>query len=422
MDDPDPLPILIISLVLVFLLMLSACFSAAETAVLSLNKIRLSHLAKTFKRKGKILEKIKKNPAGFLNMVLLANNVVNSSASACATWLAIKFFGNAGVGVATGGLTFILLITGEITPKKIARERPEQVIIILAPVVSFFMTLFTPVFKITEGVQFIIKKVFRKNPKPSHLTEEDLKLLIEVGEEEGVLEADEKNMLKNVFEFTDLTAKEIMTPRIDIETVTLEDSYKDILQLSKMTTHSRFPVIDGDIDHILGVVYIKDFLLTDSENFSVKKIMRPIYFVFEGKNISEVEEELIKSKQNMAVVIDEYGGTAGIVTIEDIVEEVVGSISDEYDRKERPEYDKYGKDAFTIDGGLRISQIEELTGLNLSAYESDTAAGLVMEVCGEIPVKGQKITVGDWIFEVSEISSKRIVRIKLYPETEVKNA
>lgn len=419
MDDPDPLSIIIISIVLVVLLMLSACFSAAETAVLSLNKIRLSHLAKTFKRKGKILEKIRKNPAGFLNMVLLADNVVNSSASACATWLAMSFFGNAGVGIATGGLTFILLITGEITPKKIARERPEQVVILLAPVVSFFMTLFTPVFKIVGGFQLIVKKVFRRKSKPSHLTEEDLKLLIEVGEEEGVLEADEKNMLKNVFEFSDLTAKEIMTPRIDIETVELNDSYKDIIQLSKMTTHSRFPVIDEDIDHILGVVYIKDFLLMngEKEDFSVKNIMRPIHFVFEGKSISQVEQELISSKQNMAVVIDEYGGTAGIVTIEDIVEEVVGSISDEYDRTERPEYDKYGKDAFTIDGGLRLSQVEELTGLNLSKYESDTAAGLVMEECGEIPVKGQKVSVGDWIFEVTEISAKRIVRIKLYPET-----
>ena len=397
MDDPDPLSIIIISIVLVVLLMLSACFSAAETAVLSLNKIRLSHLAKTFKRKGKILEKIRKNPAGFLNMVLLADNVVNSSASACATWLAMSFFGNAGVGIATGGLTFILL----------------------APIVSFFMTLFTPVFKIVGGFQLIVKKVFRRKSKPAHLTEEDLKLLIEVGEEEGVLEADEKNMLKNVFEFSDLTAKEIMTPRIDIETVELNDSYKDILQLSKMTTHSRFPVIDEDIDHILGVVYIKDFLLMngEKEDFSVKNIMRPIHFVFEGKSISQVEQELISSKQNMAVVIDEYGGTAGIVTIEDIVEEVVGSISDEYDRTERPEYDKYGKDAFTIDGGLRLSQVEELTGLNLSKYESDTAAGLVMEECGEIPVKGQKVSVGDWIFEVTEISAKRIVRIKLYPDT-----
>ena len=183
MDDPDPLSIIIISIVLVVLLMLSACFSAAETAVLSLNKIRLSHLAKTFKRKGKILEKIRKNPAVFLNMVLLADNVVNSSASACATWLAMSFFGNAGVGIATGGLTFILLITGEITPKKIARERPEQVVILLAPVVSFFMTLFTPVFKIVGGFQLIVKKVFRRKSKPAHLTEEDLKLLIEFGEE-----------------------------------------------------------------------------------------------------------------------------------------------------------------------------------------------------------------------------------------------
>ena len=418
MNDVDPLPIILLLIVLIFLLTLSAIFSATETAVLSLSKIRIDFITKSKDKRAKHLKKITDEPAIFLQTVLIANNLVNTCASSIATWITMQIFKSSAVGIATGVITFLVLVFGEITPKNIAREKPEKIALKFSLLIEISTIILSPIFFLISFFKNTAKKVFKtkQKSKTQALTEEDLKILLEVGAEEGILQKTEKKMLSNVLQFTDLTVKEIMTPRPDIQAIKGEMSYSELLQFSKTKGLSRFPYYDKDLDNILGIIYIKDLIYINPEdkNFSIKEIIKPATFVFESKTISKMQEELVEQNQNMAIVLDEYGGTAGLVTLEDIVEEVFGSITDEYDLSNDASYVKIGTDAFLINASIRLQELSEILDCEFFSEDCETAAGLILEKYGNIPELGTEVSINGWTFKVEKLLQKRITKLKVY--------
>lgn len=422
MNDVDPLPTILLFFTLIILLTLSAVFSAAETAVLSLSKMRIDYLTKTDDKKAKRLKKITSNPEIFLQTVLIANNLVNTCAVSIATWIAMQIFKNAAAGIATGIMTFLILIFGEITPKNIAREKPEKIALKFSGIINISIIVLSPIFFVISFLNKTTKKIFKtkNNSKVQNITEEDLKILLEVGAEEGVLQKNEKKMLSNVLQFTDLTVKEIMTPRTDIQAIKGEMSYSELLQFSKEKGLSRFPYYDKDLDNILGIIYIKDLIYVNPDNsyFSIMDLLRPATFVFESKTISKMQEELVEQKQNMAIVLDEYGGTAGLVTLEDIVEEVFGSITDEYDLTNDITPIKLSAEAFIIDASIRLQELSDITECDFISDSCDTVAGLILEKYGNIPETGDEILINGWTFKVEKLLGKRITKVKVYKNEE----
>ncbi|MBO6100342.1 MAG: HlyC/CorC family transporter, partial [Spirochaetaceae bacterium] len=319
---------LVISLiVLIILILLSMVFSATESAFLSINKLRLRVLRGKKNKKALRTGLLLDSKTKLLNTILLGNNLVNVSLTAFLTALALDFFGESGVATATVVSTVLLLIFGEITPKIIASDYPEKIAFAVTTFISFLSKIFAPPVYFFEKISGFIARLFGVNieSKTVSFTEEDIKTFIDAGEEEGVIEQNEKNMLRQVFKFTDLTAKEIMVPRTEIVAIPLDSTYQEILDLAEKTSYSRFPVYKEGIDDICGFVYLKDMLFfDDAESFSVKKVMRPPLFILENRRISSIRKIFKENKQSIAIIIDEYSGTSGLVTIANLTQEIFG--------------------------------------------------------------------------------------------------
>jgi len=390
-------------------------FSASETAFMSSSKLRIRYLREKKNKAAIRVERLLHRKDFFLNAILIGNNVVNIASSAIITALALERFGAAGVGIATVFATVIILIFGEILPKSIALLRPERIalrfslpltllILVTTPVISVF-SLITRSLMLLFGVQ-------KKGHRPT-VTEEDIKTLIEVGEEEGLFESRESDMMHKILKYTDLTARDIMVPRTDIVAIHIDTGRRDILTLSHNSRFSRFPVYGENIDDIRGILYIKDFLFADGEDdasFSVKNLLRPALFVFETQTVSALQSRLRSRNHNIAVVIDEYGGTAGIVTTEDLVEEIFGGIRDEYDR---PEKEKTAANEWIVEGSLRLAEVNERLGIQLTSEFYDTLGGFIMEKAGDIAVPGTAVTEQGCLFTVQSVSGNRIEDIRI---------
>jgi CBS domain containing-hemolysin-like protein len=401
----------------VVLILLSMIFSASESAFLSINKLRLRLLRnkkdKRAIRAGKLLDKKEK----LLNTILVGNNIVNIALSAIITSIALELFGSAGVGYATVIVTILLLIFGEITPKTIGTRHPEGVAFLFAPLIKFFSWIFTPVVFILTKVTRLIASVFgvKFSEKKVSFTEEEIKQFIQVGEEEGVLQAGEKAMMHRVFKFTDLSAKEIMVPRTKITAIPMDITYQKLIELSQKSHLSRFPVYNKDLDDIKGILYMKDVFCKglDEASFNVKEVLRPPLFILETKKMSSIRQMLEENHESMAVVLDEYSGTAGILTTEDISEEIFGSIYDEYDSVDVPEIEKKSSEEATLSGSARLIDVYETLGIKLDSKNYETINGYLTELYDGFPEKDTVIKDRDCIFTILDSTDRKINKVQI---------
>lgn len=408
--------------VAVILLTLSTLFSMSESAFLSVNKLRIRFLRRKKVKKairvGKLLDKQEE----LINTILIGNNIVNISISSILTTISLELFGDAGVAAATFIVTLLLLIFGEITPKTLGSKFPEKIAFALSGFLTFWYFVLRPLVfiftKISDFAKLLTGAKKKKNDKS--FTEEEIKTFIEVGEEEGTVEKSEKEMLHKVFKFTDLEAKDIMQPRTKMVTIGLQAKYKDIIELSEKTHLSHFPVTDTNIDDICGILHLKDVIpfFEKQETFSVKNVMKKPLFIPETKKMSSIQEALRESNQSIAIVLDEYSGTAGLLTIDDISSEIFGTFSDEHDFIQTAEIIEKSETSFQLEGNARLVDINEKLKINLVSEDNETINGWFCEQLGTLPEIGNKLNFCGWIFTVTEVSKNMATKISVETEEE----
>ena len=410
--------ILIQIIVLVILLIGSSFFSASETALMSLSKIRIRHMQDEGIKGAKLVASLIDDPNKLLTSILIGNNVVNIAATSISTSLFIALIGPQGVAVATFIMTILVLLFGEITPKTIAANSSEKVSILVSKPIKVIIFLLTPivwVFNLITSVIFKILGVDNKNNQP-YITEEELKTMLNVSHEEGVLEIEERQIINNVFQFGDMQAKEAMVQRLDMVVINIEDSYDEIIDMFKNEKLSRMPVYNESIDDIIGILNIKDVIfLTDEEikNFDINKYIREPFFTYEFKKITQLLEEMKIEKTQMAIVVDEYGGTSGLITIEDLVEVIVGDIEDEYDEEDE-EIIVIKEDEYVVEGSTKITDVNELIGVNLESEEFDSIGGFIIGHLKRLPEENEIIKVDNIEFRIESLDKNRIKKIRIF--------
>lgn len=403
---------------LVVLLLGSGFFSASETSLMSLSKIRIRYMEDEGVKGAKLVGSLIEKSSDLLSSILVGNNIVNIAATSVSTSLFINIFGDGGVAIATAVMTVLVLVFGEITPKTIAANSPEKVAVVVSKPISIIMKITKPivwVFNLLTGIIFKIMGIDNDGVKP-FITEEELKAMVNVSHEEGVLEMEEREIINNVFQFGDMQAKEAMIQRLDMVAIDIEDSYDEIIELFKSEKLSRLPVYQESIDDIVGILNIKDIIfLSDEEieNFDIKDYVREAFFTYEFKKITQLLEEMKKEKTQMAIVVDEYGGTAGLLTIEDLVEVIVGDIDDEYDEEEE-EIVKINDNEYLVEGSTKISDVNEQLGINLESEEFDSIGGFIIGYLKRIPEENEIIEVEYVKFKVESIDKNRINKIRIF--------
>ena len=417
MDSSDAIQIA----ALLFLLLLSAFFSSAETSLTTVNKIRIQSLAEQGNRNAKILEKVISDSSKMLSTILIGNNIVNISASSLATTITLRLFGNAFVSVSTGILTLLVLIFGEITPKTMATIHSEKIALSYARIIYALMVLFTPLVFIVQHLSFLMLRLLRVDPnaKGASMTEHELRTIVNVSQEDGVIESEEKQMIYNVFDFRDSVAKDIMIPRIDMTFVDINCTYEELMDIYRDVKYTRFPVFEDNTDNVIGTINVKDLLLLtqkDIEHFSIRSILREPYFTYEHKSSADLLLEMRESSYNLAIVLDEYGATAGLVTTEDLLEEIVGEIRDEYDEGEDEEIRVIiPEKEYIVDGSSKLDDISEALQIELESEDYDSIGGYIIEHLDSLPAQGQGITLESGIRLVADVvRKKRIEQVHIY--------
>ena len=421
MDSSDAIQFLI----LIILICLSAFFSSAETSMTTVNKIRIQALADQGDKRALTLLNVIEDSGKLLSTILIGNNIVNISASSLATTLTMRLFGNAAVSISTGIITLLVLIFGEITPKTLATVHAEKMALSYAKVIRILMFILTPVIfiinKLAQGVLTLMR--IDANAKVNTITEHELRTLVNVGHEEGVIESEERQMIYNVFDFGDSQAEDVMIPRIDVTFADVNSSYEDLVGLFRDEKHTRFPVFEDTTDNIIGIVNVKDLLLTSKEDFSVRKILREAYFTYEYKRTSELLMEMKENSVTFAVVLDEYGATSGIVTLEDLIEEIVGDIHDEYDSEEEELREIIPNREYIALGSARLDDLDEILHLNIASDDYDSIGGYIIEQLDRFPSAGESvITDGGVRLVVDKAERNRIETVHIYlPEKTEEN-
>lgn len=391
-------------------------FSAAESAFLSINKLRVRLLRNKKNRRATRVWRLLNNKDRLINTLLVGNNIVNIALSSIFTYIAIELFGNAGVGLATFVVTLVLLIFGEISPKTIATHNPEPIAFFFSGFISCLEVILYPLVYIFTKVTGLFLKVANVDVKKETVTftEEEIKIFLEVGKEQGILEKNESSMMHKVFRFSDLSAKAIMIPRKHIIAIREDFSYSKVIEYSQRYRLSRFPIYRSSLDDITGILYVKDMLPYKMcpEKFEIKKVMRPPLFILESKNMSGIQQMLRENRQSMAVVIDEYSGTKGVLTVEDLVKEIFGTI--EYKPYSRiSELKAKNTTSSEVDGLFRIIDINQQLELNIVSENCETIGGYICEKLGEIPSEGQSIVIGNYKFIVTKMDDKRVGKIRV---------
>ncbi len=402
--------------ILAMLLGLSGFFSSAETAFISSNQIKLKTLAAKGSKNALLVLKIMEKPEKMLSAVLIGNNIVNLSASALATTVIIKLFGNAAIGVATRMLTFLILIFGEITPKSLASKKPESMSLVYAAPIYALMFILTPaIVTINLASGFVLKLLGAGNaPRQDIMTEEELRTIVDVSHEEGVIENEERKIINNVFDFAEVLAKDVMIQRIDMVLINIEAGYEEAIEIYRQERYTRLPVYEGNTDNIVGVINVKDLLLHKSEKkFNIRDYMRKPFFTYEYKKIAELLLQMKKSYANIAVVLDEYGMTAGMITMEDILEEIVGEIRDEYDIDEEESFKKIGKDVYLLDGSVKLDEINEKLGTDLNMEDYESIGGFVMGQLEHLPKVREGVRTEGVRLTVEKMDKARIDKVRL---------
>ena len=385
-------------IILVVLVLLSAFFSSAETALMTCNKVRMKALFdEGNKRAGRVLD-LTGDIQKVLSAILIGNNIVNLSASALMTVLVTDMFGSFAIGIGTGILTLVVLIFGEIVPKTIATAYAENMSLWYSGVISVLLVVMTPFSLIINGFATVVLKILHVDTENRKaMTENELKTYVDVSHEDGVIESGEKEIIYNVFDFSDAVAKDIMIPRIDMSCVSTEADYGEVMKIFKENMYTRIPVFEGgDQDNIIGLINVKDLiLLEDKENFKISDHLRKAYYTYEFKKTADLLVEMREKSQNVAFVLSEYGATVGMITLEDLLEEIVGEIRDEYDLDEINLIKNIGGRRYLVEGNMKLDDINDELGTSLDSEDYDSIGGLMIEALDRLPGYGETVTLDD---------------------------
>ena len=409
---------------LLILVFLSAFFSSAETALTTVNRVRLKALADEGNKHAQTAMDILDKYGKMRSAILIGNNIVNLTASSLMTIVAMKI--RLSVGIATGILTVVILIFGEIVPKNMAMIYSEKLALFYAVLIAGLMKVMTPVIFVVDKLSGGIMKLLHiDTSKKTAMTEVELRTYVEVSHEDGVIESEEREMIYNVFDFSDALAKDIMIPRIDMVTVSEDAGYEEVMALFKECMYTRIPVFREDKDNIIGMINIKDFILVEErEHFSISSIMRQAYYTYEFKKTADLLIEMREKRANVSFVLNEYGATVGMITLEDLLEEIVGEIRDEYDEDEEELIQKVEERTYLVEGSMKLSDINDELGTLLASEDYDSIGGLIIENLDRLPEDGETIvTDQDVTLQVKGISQNRIVKVlMILPEKKSEEA
>lgn len=424
MDSSDAIQVLI----LMALIGLSAFFSSAETALVTVNKIRIRNLIEEGSRRAVILSKVIEDQGKMLSAILIGNNIVNISASSLATIMVTRWLSGTGLaavaaGISTGALTLIVLVFGEITPKTCATIHSEKIALAYARIIYTWMFIATPLIFIMNNLSMGILFLMRIDPndKSDSYTEEEIRTIVDVSHEDGVIEPGEREMINNVFDFGDANAKDIMVPKVDMSFLNMNATYNDMMELYKENKYTRYPVYEETTDNVIGMINVKDLLIyEDKEHFDARNILRSVLYTHEHKKTSDLLLEMKKSSTNLAIVLDEYGVTSGMVTIEDLLEEIVGDIRDEYDEDEERLVRQLSDREYMVAGAMSLDDLNNYLkldeqNLRLESEDYDSIGGIIIGLLDHLPGVGEEVTTENGIrLVVDYVEKNRISEVHLY--------
>ncbi len=433
--DGDPANLTYKLILLFVLILINAFFAMSEIAIITLNDLKLQKMAEDGDKKAKKILKLTKNPsnflssiqigitfAGFLTSAAAAENFAGPLSAVLAGWFELAsipvWLDTLSLFLVTVIISFFSLVLGELVPKRIAMQKYEQISFKIAGILSFVMGLFKPFIKILSFTTNIVVRLlgFDPNASEENVTEEEILMLVDAGEEKGVIEESQKEMINNIFEFDDILASDVMTHRTDIEAVEITDDFSEVVEKSITAGYSRIPVYEEDLDNIKGVIYIKDLLKyvgkSIPKTLSISDIMRTPHFFPETKRCGDLFNEMTEKHLQLVFVCDEYGGISGIVTIEDLLESIVGNMQDEYDNEEE-EIEQVSDTTYHLDGTSDIEEVEEILDIKFPEGDYDTVGGFIMSELGRIPGEDEKpiIEYAGYSFRVDEVDDRRIERI-----------
>ena len=405
-------------LILLVLLLLSGIFSSAETALTTYNKIRMRALADEGNKRASTVLAVTENSGKMLSAILIGNNIVNTAVASLATTIAYRLGGTA-VAIASGLMTLLIILFGEITPKTMATIHAEKMSLFYAPVINIFMKIMTPFIFIVNGLSTGLLMLLRIDPnaKDNTMTEAELRSVVNVSHQDGVIESDEKEMIYNVFDLGDAIAKDVMVPRVNVTFADIDSSYDELIDLFREDKFTRLPVYQETKDNVVGTINMKDLLLYDNKKseFQIKDILREAYFTYEYKSISELLVEMRQASFNIAIVLDEYGETSCLITLEDILEEIVGEIHDEYDENEEENIKAVGKHEYIIEGSTNLDDLNDSLDLNLESEDYDSLGGFIIEKLDRLPKASDSVVTEDGIrMVVEKLDKNRIETVHLY--------
>ena len=409
MDVPEGIQLI----VLLFLIILSGFFSSAETAFSTVNRVRMRTLEDEGSRRAAKVNKILESYSKMLSTVLIGNNIVNLSTSALTTTIALQF--GIPVAAATGVLTLVILLVGEIVPKTWAMLSSEKIVLAYCGIIYSLMQVMTPVIFVVDKMSNGILRLLHIDPskKITTMTEAELRTYVDVSHESGVIESEEKEMIYNVFDFSDALAKDIMVPRINMVTVDVDATFEEVLATFRESMYTRFPVYQEDKDNIIGLINIKDFILTeDEEHFHVRSILRDAHFTYEYKKVADLLYELREKTTSVTFVLNEYGATVGMITLEDLLEEIVGEIRDEYDEDEEEYIQELAERTYLVEGSMKLDDINDVLDTTLDSEDYDSIGGIIIESLDRLPEDGEEVTLENGIrLKVQGIEQNRIVKV-----------
>lgn len=404
----------VIQLVVLFILiLLSAFFSSAETALTTVNRVQIRALEEEGNKRAAKVNKILDNYGKMLSSILIGNNIVNLSASSLATTLALRI--NLAVGIATGLLTVVVLLCGEIVPKTWAMLYSEKLSLMYSGIIYFLMQVLTPVIFVVDKMSNAILRLMHIDPnkKSATMTENVLKTYVEVSHEEGVIESDERQMIFNLFDYSDALAKDVMIPRINMVTINIDATYDEILAVFRESMYTRLPVYQEDKDNIIGLINVKDFILAENkDSFKVENNIRKGHYTYEYKKVADLMYEMREKSTNVTFVLNEYGATVGMITVEDLLEEIVGEIRDEYDADEEELIQKKEDGSYLVEGSMKLDDINDALGTEFESEDYDSIGGIIIEGLDRLPEDNEEVTLEDGtVLKVQGIDQNRIIKV-----------
>ena len=404
-------------IILIILLFFSGFFSSAETSLTTVNKIRMRSLAEEGNKRAKKVIIITEDSGKMLSAILIGNNIVNLSASSITTSIAYMFGGSA-VAAATGIITLLILIFGEISPKTLATIHSEKLALMYAYPISFLMKITTPFIFVVNNLSRAVLFILRVDPnaKPDAMTESELRTIVDVSHEDGVIESEEKEMIYNVFDMGDAKAKDVMVPRVHMTFADVNSTYEELINIFREDKFTRLPVYEETTDNVIGTINMKDLLLFDNKKeFHIRDILREAYFTYEYKSISELLIEMREASINIAIVLDEYGETAGLITLEDLLEEIVGEIRDEYDENEEDDFKEINRFEYVVEGSTNLDDLNDELHTKLESEDYDSLGGFIIERLDRLPELNDEVTTVDGIrLVVESLDKNRVEKVHIY--------